>query len=62
MDEKELEDINKFSASFKMINGKKTLVIKPHVKNIVHPDGRKDVVVTLPTLSTINKFNAGLKK
>ncbi len=53
----EVEDINNFPASFKMINGKKTLVIKPHIKNVVRPDGSKDVIVTLPTLSMINKFN-----
>lgn len=53
----EVDNINHFPASFKIINGKKTLVIKPKIKNIVYADGRKDVIVTLPTLAMINKFN-----
>jgi hypothetical protein len=49
--------MSKFKAEYKMINGKKTLVIYPTVEEIIREDGSKDVVVHAPSLSLINKFN-----
>ena len=36
--------------------GKKMLVVSANSRQIVHPDGRKDVVIEAPSLDLINKF------
>jgi len=44
-----------FKGRYEMINGKKTLVITPIVKEIIKEDGTKDVIIQVPSLSLINK-------
>lgn len=36
--------------------GKKVIVVEAKCETIIHPDGRKDVIVHAPTLQLINKF------
>lgn len=44
-----------FDATYQLINGKKTLVIKAKTKEIINKDGSKSVVVRVPSLKMINK-------
>ncbi len=44
------QKFEEFEGEYKMINGKPVLVIKPRVETIVHPDGRKDVIIHAPKL------------
>ena len=45
-----------FKAHYEVKDGKKMLVIEAKSETIVHPDGRKDVIIRVPTLSVINSF------
>lgn len=60
MEERKIEEIDDelevFDARVDIFEGKKTLVIKPKIRNIVHPDGRKDVIIRVPSLGLINKI------
>ena len=47
-----------FKAEIKVVNGKKQLIVHARSETIVHPDGRKDVIIHAPSLSLISKFKA----
>lgn len=45
---------NTFQTEYKIIDGKKTLVIKPQIETKINEDGSKDVIIHAPSLSLIN--------
>lgn len=50
-----VEKYEEFDGEYKIINGKPVLVITPRVETIIHPDGRKDVIIHAPKLSMKQK-------
>lgn len=48
--------MKEFTAEYKIINGKKTLVVNCWTEEICNGDGSKSVIVHAPTLEIIQKF------
>jgi hypothetical protein len=48
---------NEFEGHYETINGKKVLVLKPKIKEIIRDNGKRDVVIEVPSLSIINQVN-----
>ena len=44
-----------FNARIEEINGKKVLVIKPKIEEIINEDGTKDVIIHAPSIQTISQ-------
>lgn len=48
-----MPEMEEFKGKIIEVNGKKVLKIQANSTEIVHPDGRKDVVVRVPPLNLI---------
>jgi hypothetical protein len=48
-------DLEKFEVTYIEKDGKKVPHIKCRAETIIHPDGRKDVIIHAPTLELVNK-------
>lgn len=55
MDIKKADNLNEFDVTLQVVNGKTIPIVKVKTETVVHPDGRKDVIIHAPTLSLINK-------
>jgi urease gamma subunit len=44
-----------FKGRYEVIDGKRVLVVETQAETVVHPDGRKDVIIHAPTLDMMNQ-------
>ena len=56
-DVKELNKPQEFKARYETdASGRKTLIVSARAETITKPDGSKDVIMHVPTLDLVNKF------
>ena len=48
-------NLEKFEVTYIEKDGKKVPLVKCRAETTIHPDGRKDVTIHMPTLDLINK-------